>query len=102
MLGVNAGEGSNVCLPLARDDANMLLQKVGEFFHELAAGSRRQLGYLRSTSGNPLYHLWSNPPRRAFASETIILASRESFAVRITLSSLADILAFHFGHVLLL
>jgi hypothetical protein len=87
---------------LARDYADMLLQKVGEFFHELAAGSRRQLGYLRSAPLNPLYHLWSNPPRRAFATETIIFASRESFAVRITLSSLAGILALHLGHVLLL
>src|SRR5207302_10612484 len=51
MLSVDAGKSPHVCLPLARDDANMLLQKVGEFFHELAAGSRRQLGYLRSASG---------------------------------------------------
>src|SRR5207237_10073135 len=39
MLGIDAGKSPHVCLPLARDDANMLLQKVGEFFHELAAGS---------------------------------------------------------------
>jgi hypothetical protein len=29
----------------------MLLQKVGELFHELAAGSRRHLGYIRSAPG---------------------------------------------------
>src|ERR1700756_675500 len=51
---------------------------------------------------NRLYHLWSNPPRLAFASETIALASRESFAICITLNSLTGILALHFGHVLLL
>jgi hypothetical protein len=44
----------------------------------------------------------SIPPRRALASETIILASRESRAVRTTLSSLTGILALHLGHVLLL
>src|SRR6266566_1808370 len=102
MLRVDAGKRSNVCLALARDDANMFLQKIGEFLHELAAGSRRHLGYLGSTSANPLYHLWSNPPRRALASETITLAARESRAVFMTLSSLIGILALHLGHVLLL
>jgi hypothetical protein len=51
MLGVDTGKSSNVRFALARDDANMLLKKVGEFFHELAAGSRRHLGYLRSAPG---------------------------------------------------
>src|SRR5713101_30211 len=44
----------------------------------------------------------SNPPRRALASESIILASRESRAVRMSLSSLRGILALHFEHVLFL
>ena len=51
MLCVDAGESSNVRLALACDDADMFLQKVGELFHELAAGSGRHLGYVRSASG---------------------------------------------------
>ena len=50
MFSVYAGESSNVRLALACDDANVLLQKIGEFFHELAAGSRGHFGYVRSAS----------------------------------------------------
>src|SRR2546430_10632210 len=51
MLRIDAGKSSNVSLALACHNADMLLKEVGEFFHELAAGSRRHLGYPRSASG---------------------------------------------------
>ena len=51
-------KGADVCPTLTGEDAHVLLKKVGQFLHELAARGRGQLAMpSRQTSGSPVYHL---------------------------------------------